>query len=346
MQSLIVTVLGILCRWREEDEAQQLTSRPDGAAEPGQGGDWQLPHPGGHPSTFRQYGRTRATEGPIPKTGADKQRLATDLEREARRAYVNAAAQEQEEQAWFIEAMAPVFPQITNPGLRDGVYPGSPPRHHCSCIVALTTLVRAQSNGQLAAPKAGAGSPERRQFCHWPCKCSIKPLCAPGVSLVKDGCGCCKMCAKQVGEICNEAEVCDPHKGMYCDYSTDRPRFEVGVCAYMMGVGCELNGVFYNNGQTFQPSPLYKCTCVAGAIGCMPAFDQGIAAKPAQLSVANDPRKHQQDTTYRAMPDTKRKNLPAKDPATETREANSFWLYKQAKLQTHVLWSLQRQALL
>ncbi|KAK6490119.1 cellular communication network factor 6 [Huso huso] len=181
------------------------------------------------------------------------------------------------------------------------------------CYTLLVTFVqqfpcRAQSNGQLAAPKAGAGSPERRQFCHWPCKCRNKPLCAPGVSLVKDGCGCCKMCAKQVGEICNEAEVCDPHKGMYCDYSADRPHFEVGVCAYMMGVGCELNGVFYNNGHTFQPSPLYKCTCVAGAIGCMPAFAQkpaavqGIAAKSAQLSAANDPRKHQQDTTYRAMP--------------------------------------------
>ncbi|MGH0189917.1 UNVERIFIED_CONTAM: hypothetical protein FKN15_039539 [Acipenser sinensis] len=91
-----VTVLGILCRWSEEDGAQQLTSRPDGAAEPGQGGNGQLPHPGGHPSTFWQYGRTRATQGPIPKTGGDKQRLATNLEREARRAYANAAAQEQE----------------------------------------------------------------------------------------------------------------------------------------------------------------------------------------------------------------------------------------------------------
>lgn len=38
------------------------------------------------------------------------------------------------------------------------------------------------------------------------------------------------MCAKQSGEICNESEVCDPHKGLYCDYSADKPRYETGVC--------------------------------------------------------------------------------------------------------------------
>ncbi|MBN3304349.1 WISP3 protein, partial [Amia calva] len=153
---------------------------------------------------------------------------------------------------------------------------------------------------------------ERRQVCHWPCSCRVKPpLCAPGVSLVKDGCDCCKICAKQVGEACNEADVCDPHKGMYCDYSSDKPRFEVGVCAYLMAVGCELNGVFYDNGQAFQPNPFYKCICVAGAFGCTPAFTQkpaalqGTAANgggPSQLRGAKESRKHQQDTTYRAMP--------------------------------------------
>ncbi|KAJ1155108.1 hypothetical protein NDU88_007844, partial [Pleurodeles waltl] len=71
---------------------------------------------------------------------------------------------------------------------------------------------------------------ERREYCHWPCKCPLKPTCPPGVSLVKDGCGCCKTCAKQSGEACNEADVCDPHKGLYCDYSADKPRYEVGVC--------------------------------------------------------------------------------------------------------------------
>lgn len=73
-------------------------------------------------------------------------------------------------------------------------------------------------------------APQRKELCLWPCRCQRAPTCTPGVSLVKDGCGCCKMCAKQSGEICNESEVCDPHKGLYCDYSADKPRYETGVC--------------------------------------------------------------------------------------------------------------------
>lgn len=77
--------------------------------------------------------------------------------------------------------------------------------------------------------------------------------------------------------------------------------------ADMMGVGCDLNGAHYDNGQAFQPNPLYKCTCIAGAIGCTPAFIQKPAGmlSPAVLQ-GNLPAglkspKHQQDTTYRTM---------------------------------------------
>lgn len=80
----------------------------------------------------------------------------------------------------------------------------------------------------------------------------------------------------------------------------------------MMAVGCDLNGAHYENGQPFQPSPLYKCTCIAGAIGCTPAFIQKPAGllgpaplmgnTPAGLLSAQNPKKHQQDTTYMAMP--------------------------------------------
>lgn len=76
----------------------------------------------------------------------------------------------------------------------------------------------------------------------------------------------------------------------------------------MMAVGCDLNGVHYENGESFQPSPLYKCICIAGAIGCSPAFLQKparllgpaplISNIPAGLRSNQPSRKHQQDTTY------------------------------------------------
>ncbi|XP_067567300.1 CCN family member 4 isoform X1 [Pseudorca crassidens] len=109
------------------------------------------------------------------------------------------------------------------------------------------------------------------QFCKWPCECpSSPPRCPLGVSLITDGCECCKMCAQQLGDNCTEAAVCDPHRGLYCDYSGDSPRYAVGVCAQVVGVGCVLDGVRYNNGQSFQPNCKYNCTCVGGAVGCTP----------------------------------------------------------------------------
>ncbi|XP_019911830.2 cellular communication network factor 6 [Esox lucius] len=181
-------------------------------------------------------------------------------------------------------------------------------------IVAQQSLCRAQNHGgQLSAPRGSRTVLERKQFCQWPCKCRAKPQCAPGVSSVLDGCGCCKSCARQIGDTCNERDICDPHKGMYCDFSKDLPRYEHGICAYLMAVGCDLNGVRYENGEAFQPSPLYKCTCIAGAIGCTPAFIQKPAALlgPAPLR-SNAPRpaglqsrpgaskKDQQETIYMA----------------------------------------------
>ncbi|XP_046874658.1 cellular communication network factor 4a [Hypomesus transpacificus] len=110
----------------------------------------------------------------------------------------------------------------------------------------------------------------RTQYCHWPCQCPHSPpSCPPGVSLLMDGCECCRTCARQMGEECNEAVTCDYHKGLYCDYSSDKPRYEKGVCAYMVGTGCEHDGVIYRNGQSFKPNCKYQCVCVNGAIGCV-----------------------------------------------------------------------------
>ena len=72
----------------------------------------------------------------------------------------------------------------------------------------------------------------RPEFCKWPCECpQSPPRCPLGVSLITDGCECCKICAQQRGDNCTEAAICDPHRGLYCDYSGDRPRYAIGVCA-------------------------------------------------------------------------------------------------------------------
>ncbi|XP_033846931.1 cellular communication network factor 6 isoform X1 [Periophthalmus magnuspinnatus] len=180
---------------------------------------------------------------------------------------------------------------------------------HFSALLLILTqqgLGRGTNNGPYVSGRVDRV--ERRQFCQWPCKCGPRAQCAPGVSSVLDGCGCCKSCARQIGDSCNERDVCDPHKGMYCDFSRDQPKYEVGVCAYLMAVGCDLNGLRYENGEAFQPSPLYKCTCIGGAIGCTPAFIQKpaallgpaslMASVPAGLRNTHSSKKHQQDTTY------------------------------------------------
>ncbi|XP_004753596.1 cellular communication network factor 6 [Mustela putorius furo] len=187
---------------------------------------------------------------------------------------------------------------------------------------------QAQGGAPLAAaapearPGGELGEPEvqpRRQFCHWPCKCPrAQPSCPRGVSLLRDGCGCCKICAKQPGDVCNEADLCDPHKGLYCDYSADRPRFETGVCAHLIAVGCEFNRVHYRNGQVFQPSPLFSCLCVSGAIGCTPLFIPKLddsrcsgakgTKKSDQSNCGLGPFQKQLSASYKAMPAYK--NLP------------------------------------
>ncbi|XP_054564524.1 CCN family member 4 isoform X1 [Eptesicus fuscus] len=155
-------------------------------------------------------------------------------------------------------------------------------------VTAAATAGSALATALSAAPTAMAVTPapledtsSRPQFCKWPCECPPSPpRCPLGVSLVTDGCECCKVCAQQLGDNCTEAAVCDPHRGLYCDYSADRPRYAIGVCAQVVGVGCVLDGVRYGNGESFQPSCKFNCTCVDGAVGCTPLC---LRARPPRL---------------------------------------------------------------
>lgn len=147
------------------------------------------------------------------------------------------------------------------------------------------------------------------QECSSQCSCpSTPPQCPPGVSLVLDGCGCCRVCAKQMGELCTEKDLCDPHKGLHCDFGAPINR-RIGVCTgkplkisiilhctslqksalnvlsvrYRIvtfflvvsptahdGATCVFGGMVYKSGETFQSSCKYQCTCLDGAVGCVP----------------------------------------------------------------------------
>ncbi|XP_074076447.1 CCN family member 1 [Macrotis lagotis] len=114
--------------------------------------------------------------------------------------------------------------------------------------------------------------------CPTSCQCpSEAPRCAPGVGLVLDGCGCCKVCAKQLNEDCSKLQPCDHTKGLECNFgaSSTAPK---GICrAQSEGRPCEYNSRIYQNGESFQPNCKHQCTCIDGAVGCIPLCPQELA---------------------------------------------------------------------
>uniref|UniRef100_H2Z9W4 Connective tissue growth factor n=1 Tax=Ciona savignyi TaxID=51511 RepID=H2Z9W4_CIOSA len=108
-------------------------------------------------------------------------------------------------------------------------------------------------------------------LCPRVCDCQSEPRsCQVGVSLVTDGCNCCKVCARQVGDECNDQEkVCDPHRNLFCDYSGSRSG-DLGVCRAQNGRPCMHDGTRISSGSMFQPSCKLRCWCMDGAEGCMP----------------------------------------------------------------------------
>ena len=68
------------------------------------------------------------------------------------------------------------------------------------------------------------------QECPAQCSCpNDPPQCPLGVSTVLDGCGCCRVCSKQLGELCTDRDMCDPHRGLDCDFGSPVNR-RIGVC--------------------------------------------------------------------------------------------------------------------
>ncbi|MEE6494604.1 hypothetical protein FKM82_001807 [Ascaphus truei] len=107
------------------------------------------------------------------------------------------------------------------------------------------------------------------------CQCPIEvPRCAPGVGLLLDSCGCCKVCAKQLNEDCSKILPCDHTKGLECNFGASSRAIK-GICrAISEGRPCEYNSRIYQNGESFQTNCKHQCTCIDGAVQCLPLCPQ------------------------------------------------------------------------
>uniref|UniRef100_H2Z9N4 CTCK domain-containing protein n=1 Tax=Ciona savignyi TaxID=51511 RepID=H2Z9N4_CIOSA len=106
-------------------------------------------------------------------------------------------------------------------------------------------------------------SPECRRKC---ANCPPTPVCPVGVSLIPGECGCCKQCARQLDETCNDQMLCDPHRNLYCAYSDVDQR--EGRCVAKPGRACLSSGHTYVNGESFLIGCKVKCTCMDGVLAC------------------------------------------------------------------------------
>nr|XP_046264991.1 CCN family member 1-like [Scatophagus argus] len=106
--------------------------------------------------------------------------------------------------------------------------------------------------------------------CPKDCRCPPDiPRCAAGVSLTLDGCGCCKVCARQLFEDCSKMQPCDHTKGLECNFGGAYGSVK-GICrAKSDGRTCEYNNKIFQNGEIFRPNCKHQCTCMDGAVGCV-----------------------------------------------------------------------------
>nr|XP_022327207.1 WNT1-inducible-signaling pathway protein 1-like [Crassostrea virginica] len=140
------------------------------------------------------------------------------------------------------------------------------------CLILALLVPRADTSGfpcygcPRDFPRRNPRRENRERECRWPCNCPLREMnCNYGVSVLRDGCGCCMMCARQLGDICSKKNLCEPSKGLYCDI----PKYSrVGICRALHPKPCMVDGVEYKDGAQFQLGCRRVCTCQNGNYGC------------------------------------------------------------------------------
>ncbi|CAL8328618.1 unnamed protein product [Arctogadus glacialis] len=133
---------------------------------------------------------------------------------------------------------------------------------------------------------------QAERSCPAVCSCPpTPPACPPLVSWVADACGCCKVCAAQFNQECDDDWPCDHIKGLHCHLGAPGARALRGLCrADPQGLPCEYNGRIYQHGEDFRPSCTNQCSCMSGMVWCVPFCPQlGAVPNCARPRLATSP---------------------------------------------------------
>ncbi|KAK2190094.1 hypothetical protein NP493_88g01029 [Ridgeia piscesae] len=95
--------------------------------------------------------------------------------------------------------------------------------------------------------------------------------CKAGVSMLRDGCDCCYMCARQAGDMCNYKDRCDEARSLYCDFRGSGSGVgggDWGYCRAKAARPCEVDGKVHKDGEEFKLNCSLLCSCQNGQYAC------------------------------------------------------------------------------
>ena len=126
--------------------------------------------------------------------------------------------------------------------------------NHCSficCVLGWWSLSGAELliGNVCVSPQVSASCPKD---CHCPLEV---PTCAARVSLMLDGCGCCRACVRQLFEDCSTSQPCDHTKGLECNFGGGYDSAK-GICRGLFPLSMSFSNNSLNLNVLFQDSLL------------------------------------------------------------------------------------------